>query len=53
MNITLSISSLILIGLSILFGMYEVKKGQIKMHDNEIPIEKVTFKEDYVFYDLL
>jgi len=53
MNITLSISSLILIGLSILFGMYEVKKGQIKMHDNEISIEKVTFKEDYVFYDLL
>ena len=53
MNVILSISSLILIGMSILFGMYEVKKGQIKMYDNEIPIEKVNFKEDYNFYDLL
>ena len=51
MNVVLSISSLILIALSILFGIYEVKKGQIKMHDNEIPIEKVIFEEDYVFYD--
>lgn len=46
MNVILSISSLILIGLSILFGMYEVKKGQIKMRDNEIPVKEVVFKEN-------
>ena len=37
--------------LSILFGTYEVKKGQIKMHDNEIPIEEITFKEVNYFYE--
>ena len=38
--------------LSILFCMYEIKKGQIKMKDNEIPIENVIFKEDYNIHEL-
>ena len=44
MNILLSISASIIIALSILFGMYDVKKGQIKMPDNEIPVENVNFR---------
>ena len=44
MRLTLYVISIILFGLTLLICMYEEKLGQIKMKDNEIPVENVNFR---------
>ena len=44
MRLTLYVISIILFMLSIFFGIYEEKIGQIKMRDNEIPCSEVNFQ---------
>lgn len=50
MNAILLSIAIVLFIMTFLFCRYELKKGQIKMRDNEIPVSEVTFKEVNTFY---